>query len=247
MRETFPAYMPQLFKHEGGYVDHPRDPGGATNLGITLATLREWRGRPVTKQDVMGLTRNEAEAIYKDRFWNRIGGDGLLAGPDAMLFDVAVNSGVGRARQWMPLIQGKNAVDGVKAIGARRRAFFRSLRTFDVFGKGWMRRVNEVEAWSLAWALRWQGGAVKPVLEKEAQQSRRNSQAAGGGAVATGGGAIAAPQAEAAAGIDWIALAAVGVPLALLFAFLIYQALMQGARAKAMKEAAKAMKEAINV
>jgi hypothetical protein len=56
--------------------------------------------------------------------------------------------------------------------------------------------------------------------------------------VATGGGAIAAPQAEAAAGIDWIALAAVGVPLALLFAFLIYQALMQGARAKAMKEAA---------
>jgi lysozyme family protein len=203
----------------------------------------------------MGLTRNEAEAIYKARFWNRIGGDGLLAGPDAMLFDVAVNSGVGRARQWMPLIQGKNAVDGVKAIGARRRAFFRSLRTFDVFGKGWMRRVNEVEAWSLAWALRWQGGAVKPVLEKEAQQSRRNSQAAGGGAVATGGGAIAAPQAEVAAGIDWIALAAgidwialaagidwialaaVGVPLALLFAFLIYQALMQGARAKAMKEA----------
>jgi lysozyme family protein len=238
MRETFTAFMPQLFKHEGGFSDHPRDPGGATNLGITLATLREWRGGPVTKQDVMGLTRNEAEAIYKARFWNRIGGDGLLAGPDAMLFDVAVNSGVGRARQWMPLIQGKNAVDGVKAIGARRRAFFRSLRTFDVFGKGWMRRVNEVEAWSLAWAARWQGKPAAPVLEKEAQQSRRNSQAAGGGAVAPGGGAIAAPQAEVAAGVDWIALAAVGVPLALLFAFLIYQALMQGARAKAMKEAA---------
>jgi lysozyme family protein len=238
MRETFPAYMPQLFKHEGGYVDHPRDPGGATNLGITLATLREWRGRPVTKQDVMDLTRNEAEAIYKDRYWNRIGGDGLFAGPDAMLFDVAVNSGVGRARQWMPLIQGKNAVDGAKAIGARRRAFFRSLRTFDVFGKGWMRRVNEVEAWSLAWALRWQGKPVAPVLEKEAEHSRRNSQAAGGGAVATGSGAVAAPQAEATAGLDWIALSAIGVPLALLFAFLIYQALMQGARAKAMKEAA---------
>lgn len=240
MRETFSAYMPQLFKHEGGYVDHPRDPGGATNLGITLATLREWRGQPVSKADVRALTKAEAERIYKDRYWNRIGGDGLLAGPDAMLFDVAVNSGVGRARQWMPLIQGKDAVAGVKAIGARRRAFFRSLPTFDVFGKGWMRRVNEVEAWSLAWALRWQGKPVAPVLEKEAAQAKRNSQAAGGGAVATGGGAIAAPQAEAVAGVDWFALAAVGVPVAMLFGFLIFQAMMQGHRAKAMQEAANA-------
>ncbi|MFN8988740.1 MAG: glycoside hydrolase family 108 protein [Betaproteobacteria bacterium] len=238
MRETFLAYMPQLFKHEGGYVDHPRDPGGATNLGITLRTLYEWRGRGVTKHDVKTLTKDEAERIYKARYWDAIKADGLLAGPDAMLFDVAVNSGVGRAKQWMPIIAGKSAAESVKAIGSRRRAFFRSLRTFDVFGKGWMRRVAEVEAWSLAWAVRWQGGAVKPVLEKEAEHSRRNSQAAGGGAVATGGGAIAAPQAEAAAGIDWLALAAVGVPIALLFAFLIYQALMQGARAKAMKEAA---------
>ncbi|MCA3647908.1 MAG: hypothetical protein IOC42_00965, partial [Methylobacterium sp.] len=62
--------------------------------------------------------------------------------------------------------------------------------------------------------------------------------ATGGGAVATGGVVIAAPPAGAASGIDWITLAAVGVPLALLFAFLIYQALMQGERAKAMKEAA---------
>ncbi len=240
MRDTFPAYMPQLFKHEGGYVDHPRDPGGATNLGITLKTLRAWRGQPVSKADVRALTKAEAEAIYRKEYWDRIGGDALLAGPDAMLFDVAVNSGVGRARQWMPLITGKSAVDGVKAIGARRRAFFRSLSTFDVFGKGWMRRVAEVEAWSLAWAVRWQGGAVKPALEKEATKAKRQSQAAGGGAAATGGGAIAAPQAEAVAGVDWFALAAVGVPVALLFGFLIYQAVMQGHRAKAMQEAANA-------
>ncbi|MCA3668709.1 MAG: glycoside hydrolase family 108 protein [Methylobacterium sp.] len=238
MRRTFPAFMPQLFDHEGGYVDHPRDPGGATNLGITLATLREWRGQPVSKDDVRALTKEEATRIYEERYWNRIEGDRLLAGPDAMLFDVAVNSGVGRARQWMPLTQGKDAAAGVKAIGARRRAFFQSLKTFSTFGRGWMRRVNKVEAWSLAWALRWQGKPVAPVLEKEAAQSKRNSQATGGGAVATGGVVIAAPPAGAASGIDWITLAAVGVPLALLFAFLIYQALMQGERAKAMKEAA---------
>lgn len=238
MRETFPAFMPQLFKHEGGYIDHPRDPGGATNLGITLATLRNWRGKPVSKADVRALTKDEATAIYRKEYWDRIGGDGLLAGPDAALFDVAVNSGVGRARQWAPLLQGKSATDGVKAICARRRAFFRSLSTFDVFGKGWMRRVAEVEAWSLAWAVRWQGGAVKPVLEQEASKAKKQSNAAGGGAVATGGGAVAAPQAEAVASANWLAIAAVGVPVAILFGFLIYQAVMQSARAKAMKEAA---------
>jgi lysozyme family protein len=238
MRATREAFMPELYKHEGGYVDHPRDPGGATNFGITLATLREWRGRPVTKNDVRTMQRSEADAIYHAHYWNRIDGDSLLAGPDAALFDVAVNSGVGRARQWKSLLAGKNAVDGVKAVCARRRSFFRSLSTFDVFGKGWMRRVNAVEAWSLAWAVRWQGGAVKPVLEQEASQAKKQSNAAGGGAVATGGGVVAAPQADAVASANWLAIAAVGVTLALLFAFLIYQALMQASRAKAIKEIA---------
>ena len=241
MRATREAFMPELYKHEGGYVDHPRDPGGATNFGITLATLREWRGRPVTKDDVRTMQRSEADAIYHANYWNRIDGDSLLAGPDAALFDVAVNSGVGRARQWKSLLAGKNAVDGVKAVCARRRSFFRSLSTFDVFGKGWMRRVNSVEAWSLAWAVRWQGGAVKPVLEQEASRAKKQSNANAGGAAATGGGVVAAPQADAVAGANWLAIAAVGVPIAILLGFLIYQAVMQADRARAMN--AKAMKE----
>ena len=241
MRATREAFMPELYKHEGGYVDHPRDPGGATNFGITLATLREWRGRPVTKDDVRTMQRSEADAIYHAHYWNRIDGDSLLAGPDAALFDVAVNSGVGRARQWKSLLAGKNAVDGVKAVCARRRSFFRSLSTFDVFGKGWMRRVNAVEAWSLAWAARWQGEAVKPVLEQEASRAKKQSNAAGGGAVATGGGVVAAPQADAVASANWLAIAAVGLPIAILLGFLIYQTVMQADRARAMN--AKAMKE----
>ncbi|MGL4297103.1 MAG: glycoside hydrolase family 108 protein [Aestuariivirga sp.] len=241
MRDTFAAYMPQLFKHEGGYVDHPRDPGGATNWGITIDTLSRWRGRPVSKADVRALTQDEAAQIYHHEYWFRLGADNMQAGVDAALFDVAVNSGVGRARQWQPLANGKSAVDGVKAICARRRAFFQSLRTFSVFGKGWMRRVAEVEAWSLAWAIKWSGAgpsAVKPTLEKEAAKAKKQSNAAGAGAAGTGGGAVAAPQVEAVSSANWLAIAAVGVPLAVLFGFLVYQALMQSARAKAMHEAA---------
>ena len=100
-----------------------------------------------------------------------------------------------------------------------------------------MRRVNSVEAWSLAWAVRWQGGAVKPVLEQEASKAKRQSNAAGGGAVATGGGVVAAQQADAVASANWLAIAAVGITIAILLGFLIYRAVMQADRAKAMKEA----------
>lgn len=241
MRQTLPAFMPQLFKHEGGYVDHPRDPGGATNLGITIETLRRWRGKAVTKADVRALTKDEAERIYKAFYWDKIGGDSLLAGPDAALFDVAVNSGVGRARQWLHLINGKSPVDGVKAVCARRRAFFRSLRTFDVFGRGWMRRVNEVEAWCIAWALKVHGQGFRPTLQKEAAQSKAKATASGAGATGAGGAVVAVPQTDMATGIDWIVLLSVATPVAILFAFLLYQAMSQSARAKAFEEAAEGL------
>ena len=235
MKSTFPAYLPELLKHEGGYVDHPRDPGGATNLGITLNTLRDWRGRPVTKADVRALSRAEAAAIYEARYWNKINADYMPAGPDAALFDVAVNSGVGRAKQWEPLIRGKGPVDAVKAVCARRRAFFRSLRTFDVFGKGWMRRVNSVEAWCIAWAVKTAGGDVKGTLQREAAASDKTTKQAG--AAAGGGAATAGTAAPQAAGVDWITLIAVGVPVALALAWLVYIAVSNVSRATAMKEA----------
>lgn len=150
MKDTFAAYFPELLKHEGGYVDHPSDPGGATNMGITIATLREWRGKAVTKQDVKRLTRTEAMAIYRARYWNVIDGDNLRLGVDALAFDIAVNHGVGRWRQWEAIAQELPAYMAVKAICDRRRKFYRSLKTFPTFGTGWMRRANEVEAWAMA-------------------------------------------------------------------------------------------------
>lgn len=62
-RDNFAACMAEIFAHEGGYVDHPKDPGGATNMGITIGTLREWRGGPVTKDDVRSMTKREAKTI----------------------------------------------------------------------------------------------------------------------------------------------------------------------------------------
>jgi hypothetical protein len=93
----FAACLEEVLWHEGGYADNPRDPGGATNLGITIATLGEWRGRAVTKADVKALTREEAAAIYRARYWKRVRGDALPAGLDLAVFDFAVNSGPARA------------------------------------------------------------------------------------------------------------------------------------------------------
>lgn len=233
MLATFSVYLPELFKHEGGYVDHPRDPGGATNLGITIATLRLWRKNGATKHDVKNLTKAEAAQIYREMYWNKTGpsgADSIPAGPDAMLFDVAVNSGVGRAKQWYPLIIGKSAVDAVKAVGTRRRAFFQGLSTFKIFGRGWMRRVNEVEAWSLKWALKAQGMTTAPIIKHEADLSKVKAQRNTGGAVATGaGGGVAVAQP-----LDWMTFSIIAVPVILGIGYLIYNAVAEKSREKAM-------------
>lgn len=164
--DRFDACLIEVLKHEGGYVDHARDPGGATNKGITLATLRDWRGAAVTKADVMALTTAEAGKIYRARYWNAVKGDQLPPGVDLAVFDYAVNSGPGRAARDLQAILGV-AVDGaigpksLAAVGRtggvtliielcdRRRKFLRSLASYSTFGKGWERRVDEIEAAAL--------------------------------------------------------------------------------------------------
>lgn len=103
-----------IFLREGGYVDAPADAGGPTNMGITQATLTDWRGAPVTADDVRALTRDEAGAIYQARYWNPIHGDALPAGVDLVVFDAAVMSGIGEAAMMLQRTVGA-AADG--AIG----------------------------------------------------------------------------------------------------------------------------------
>jgi lysozyme family protein len=140
----FAACLPVILAAEGGFVNHPRDPGGATNRGITIGTLREWRQRPVTVDDVRRLTTDEAGAIYRARYWGPCGCDALPAGVDLMVFDFGVNAGPARALRLLRQTGGGGAPETIDRFAAARVAYYRSLPAFDAFGRGWLRRTEEV-------------------------------------------------------------------------------------------------------
>lgn len=161
MTDRFDICLPRLLKHEGGWSDHPSDPGGATNLGVTLGALSDWLGRPATKAEVKALTVTRAAPIYKANYWRAAACDKLPAGVDYIVFDLAVNSGVARAKRYLqealgvradgvigPLtllaVQNTDADELIKRISEKRATFYRGLATFKTFGKGWMRRLDEV-------------------------------------------------------------------------------------------------------
>lgn len=191
-RKTFDLIKPLLLRHEGGYVDHPRDPGGATNYGITIATLSSWRGQPVSKTDVRNLTKEEAIAIYKARYWDTICGDDLPSGLDYAVYDYSVNSGPGRAAKELQRVVGAK-VDGavgpmtlaavrecgktpeqmVVEICDRRLVFMKRLRTWGTFGKGWSRRVCEVKDKGVSLA----SSASKVPLTNEQPEKEQNAPA----------------------------------------------------------------------
>lgn len=169
MNTNFELSLKMLLKHEGGYVNHSRDPGGRTNLGVTQRAWEEYTGRKVDEQEMRDLTVEQVTPFYKTRYWNLVRGDELPAGVDYCAFDVAVNSGVGRAVRFLQLASGvvadgligpgtMNAIakadpkELVKKICNERREFLHRLDTFDTFGKGWMRRVSDVERVALEMA-----------------------------------------------------------------------------------------------
>jgi lysozyme family protein len=160
--DKFLKYLEWVLAHEGGYVNNPRDPGGATNFGVTQGVYNEYLNASGKKsQSVAQITRREVEAIYRVKYWLRIKGDELPAGWDYAMFDFAINSGTSRAIKFAQLSVGvsDDGVLGPKTMAAikaappeafdkyisMRRDFLVSLKTFPTFGKGWMRRVNEVE------------------------------------------------------------------------------------------------------
>jgi lysozyme family protein len=167
---NFEASLAAVLAHEGGYVNHPRDPGGPTNFGITLRTLAGWRGRPVTAADVKALPRSEVGAIYRRQYWTPIRGDELPAGLDLALFDYAVNSGPGRAVRdlqrcigatpdgvlgliTLQAIKARDPASMIHALLDRRLAFMRSLKTWRTFRRGWQRRVEETREAALEMAV----------------------------------------------------------------------------------------------
>lgn len=207
MKSNFDVSMRQILKHEGGYVDHPRDPGGATNLGITRATLAEYRGRTVSKQEVRELTVAEAIAIYRSRYANAIRYDDLPSGLDHVTLDPAINSGPKRGSQWLQkglgvkadgkigkdtlaAARGSNVPQVIQRACAARMGFLRGLKTWGDFGKGWSRRVAEVEAFSMKLALGNQTFKdLAPIEAAKAQKAAtREKQATAIPAVPAAGG-----------------------------------------------------------
>ena len=156
-------------KHEGGYVDHPADPGGATNLGVTIGTLSDWLGRKASKMEVRALTKASVAPIYKRNYWDKMRGDDLPMGVDYAVYDFGVNSGPRRGVMALQRAIGvaddgvigpitldrlaaKNPEDVVRKICADRMSFLRKLNTWRTFGKGWTRRVDGVLAEALTMA-----------------------------------------------------------------------------------------------
>lgn len=179
--------LQEVLRHEGGYVDHPSDPGGATNMGITHKTLARWRGVSpwwkLPKSEVKAITSREVTAIYKSQYWDRVAGNALPGGLDLAVFDFGVNSGP--ARSIMALQRElKVRVDGaigpitlgaikarvkafgvsslIKALTARRLSFVTKLAIFAVFGRGWTRRIEAVRHMALALATAHANDDINP-------------------------------------------------------------------------------------
>lgn len=98
--------LKEILAREGGFVNHPSDKGGATNFGITIKTLSEWRGKPVTIDDVKNLTQSEAMAIYRKKY---VEAPGFHLLPDplaAQLVDYGVNSGTLLAAHKLQMLLG---------------------------------------------------------------------------------------------------------------------------------------------
>jgi lysozyme family protein len=162
MQENWDESFAAVLKHEGGFVNHPKDPGGMTNLGVTRSAWESYLNRDVTEAEMRALTPNVVKPFYKAMYWDKIKGDQLPLGADYAAYDLAVNSGVGRAAKYLQEIAGVTAdgVIGPKSLEAikacdpqeltdalcdKRLEFLKRLPTFATFGKGWSRRVAEVK------------------------------------------------------------------------------------------------------
>jgi lysozyme family protein len=245
-RSNFERCLPIVLRHEGGYVDHPRDPGGATNLGVTIGTLSGWLGRPATKAEVRALTVEAVTPIYRKNYWNAVRADAYQHGADLAVFDAAVNSGTGRALRWARAVKAANAVAFVNAYCDLRLGFLGRLGTWDAFGRGWSRRVADIRAQGIRMAARAHGQQPAVVLQREAagQQRKATRDAAASAGTAGAGGAAATQAPEAAVTLDWpalIAMGGAGLIVAGAIAFLALRSINRRDAAKALTLEAERM------
>lgn len=163
MNSNFPKALKFVLNEEGLWGDDPRDPGGATMEGITLETYREYkRNQYITKDQLHKIPDNEVSDIYRKRFWNVVRADDMPNGIDFLLFDFGVNAGTGRSAKFIqeavkvPIdgVIGNQTISAVKAANVMelittftemKKAYYKGLKLFPIYGKGWLKRVDEAE------------------------------------------------------------------------------------------------------
>ena len=163
MQKNYDKCLKAILHHEGGYVNHPKDPGGETNLGVTKRVYEEHGGT----KDMKDLTVEDVAPIYKKGYWDKMKGDDLPSGLDLCVFDFGVNAGPGRSAKYLQTMIGTVADGGIgpntlKAVAnyveevgleqavenfqEARQGYYEKLSTFATFGRGWTRRVEETTA-----------------------------------------------------------------------------------------------------
>jgi lysozyme family protein len=164
MASNFQECLDLVLKSEGGWVNHPSDPGGETNLGVTKRVWEEYVGHPV--DSLKKLTKDDVAPMYELKYWRPCYCEVLPRGLDFVVFSMGVNAGPGRSVKLLQqsigcvpdgvigprtreLISSSNGANLIAKFSETRREYYRSLKTFPIFGKGWLARVDREETEAL--------------------------------------------------------------------------------------------------
>ena len=164
MQGNYQTCLDLVLKSEGGWVNNPSDPGGETNLGVTKRVWEEYVGHPV--ESLKKLTKEEVAPLYEQKYWRPCYGEVLPRGLDLLSFSMGVNAGTGRSVKLLQsslgcvpdgvigpktreLISASNSATLIAKFSETRREYYRSLKTFPIFGKGWLNRVDREESEAL--------------------------------------------------------------------------------------------------
>lgn len=256
--------LEKILGHEGGYTNDPRDPGnwtgGKRGVGVLKGTKFGIAAASYPHLDIPNLTLADAINIYAKNYWDKVRGNDLPGGVDYATADYAVNSGPSRSAKDLQRVVGAG-VDGiigpetfrqlgtmspvaiVQKLCARRLSFMRGLAIWKTFGKGWTRRVTDVEAVGVKWALEWMAipqGTVHKELERKAddaaKKTRNNGAAAGGSTVGAGSSGTATDPAAVDMNIlPWILVAVFSVAII----FFGYKAWVHYNRKKSFEKASR--------
>jgi lysozyme family protein len=160
MQNNFKECLDLVLKSEGGWVNHPQDPGGETNLGVTKRVWEEYVGHPV--ESLKNLTKEDVAPLYEQKYWRPCYGEVLPWGINYLVFSMGINAGPGRSIKLFQsslgcvpdgvigpktreLISASNSSTLIAKFSEIRREYYRSLNK-PMFIKGWLNRVDHEEA-----------------------------------------------------------------------------------------------------